>query len=204
MLKEPDSHKARGFTVMELLVTVAVAAILMGIAAPGFQSQIQESRQKSRLYELNGALNYARSEAIKRSSRVSVCARSTNTRCGTNWNDGWIVYIDSGANAGVIDAAESVLKVVSSMPTGFNITNRAIVQGASDAIQRPYVRFGPRGLSNWRGSGTFTFCDDRGTSSARAMNVSMSGDVRQARADGSGVVHDTFGNAISCDTGTGT
>lgn len=200
----PDSLKARGFTLMELLIAVSVAAILAGIAAPNFQSMIQESRQESRVNELTGALFYARSEAIKRSSRVSVCARSSNTSCGTNWDKGWIVYIDNAENPGVIDAAETVLKIASSLPTGFTVTNSAIVQGSSNAIQRPYVRFGPRGLSNWRGSGTFTFCDNRGTSAARSINISMSGDVRQGRADGSGTVYDTFGNAISCDSGSST
>jgi type IV fimbrial biogenesis protein FimT len=196
----PVLHKARGFTLMEMLIAVSMAAILMGVAAPGFRSLLQQSRQESRLNELTGALNYARSEAIKRSSRVSVCARSSNTSCGTNWDKGWLVYIDNAANPGVIDASESVLKVASALPAGFEVTNSAIVQGASDAIQRSYVRFGPRGLSNWRGSGTFTFCDERGTRAARAINVSMSGDVRQARADGSGTIHDTFGNPVHCGT----
>ncbi|ASJ72403.1 GspH/FimT family pseudopilin [Granulosicoccus antarcticus] len=196
----PDRHQARGFTLMELLITVSVAAILMATAAPGFQSLIQQSKQESRVNELTGALYYARSEAIKRSSRISVCARSSNTSCGTNWDKGWIVFIDNGATPGVIDTSESVLKVASSLPSGFRVKNTAIVQGASEATQRSYVRFGPRGLSNWRGSGTFTFCDGRGTSAARAINVSMSGDVRHARADGSGIRYDTFGTALSCTT----
>ena len=204
MMPWPDRHKARGFTMMELLITVVVAAILMSFAVPSFQSAIQESRQKNSVFTLVGGLTYARSEAIKRSSRVSVCARSTNSTCGTNWDKGWIVFVDNGPNPGVIDATETVLKVTSSLPTGLKITNSAVVHGASDAIQRTYVRFGPRGLSNWRGSGTFTVCDERGTSSARAVNLSMSGDVRSARADGSGTIHDMFGNAISCDTGTST
>ena len=148
--------------------------------------------------ELTGALNFARSEAIKQSSRVSVCARNSDMTCGTNWNRGWIVFVDSADNAGVIDATETVLKVASPLPTGFTVSNSAITQGVADATQRSYVRFGPRGLSNWRGSGTFTFCDDRGDRAARAINVSMSGDVRQAREAGDGTLYDTFGQAVSC------
>ena len=137
----PDSLKARGFTLMELLITVSVAAILAGIAAPNFQSMIQESRQESRVNELTGALFYARSEAIKRSSRVSVCARSSNTSCGTNWDNGWIVYIDNAENPGVIDAAETVLKIASSLPNGFTVTNNAIVQGSSNAKIEKSISF---------------------------------------------------------------
>lgn len=152
--------------------------------------------------ELLGALNFARSESIKQSSRISVCARNTDTSCGTSWNKGWLVFVDNAATAGVIENTETVLKLSSSLPAGFELKNNAITQGVADATQRSYVRFGPRGLSNWRGSGTFTFCDDRGSAYARAVNVTMSGDVRPARADADGVIHDTFGQAISCDDGS--
>lgn len=184
---------------MELLITLSVAGILLGIAAPDFRETLQQSRQDNRVMELTGALNFARSEAIKRSSRVSVCARSSDTSCGTNWNKGWIVFLDNTTNAGVIDATETILKIANPLPSGFALTNSAITQGVADATQRSYVRFGPRGLSNWRGSGTFTFCDDRGSEAARAVNVSMSGDVRRARAGSDGTLYDTFAQAISCE-----
>jgi type IV fimbrial biogenesis protein FimT len=188
----------RGFTMMELLITLAVAAILLGIAAPNFRSAVQQVQQENRVIELTGALNFARSEAIKRASRVSVCARATDTACGTDWNNGWLVFIDNSTNAGVIDATETILRLAAALPVGLNVSNKAITTGAADAIQRSFVRFGPRGLSSWRGAGTFTFCDDRGVSAARAINVSMSGDVRQARADDTGSLHDAFGNAVTC------
>lgn len=198
MKQGPENLAIRGFTLMELLITLAVAGILLGIAAPDFSEAIKQSRQDSRVLELNGALNFARSEAIKQSSRVSVCARNSDTSCGTNWNKGWIVFVDNEANAGVIDATENVLKISTPLPSGLSLTNSAVTLGVADASQRSYVRFGPRGLSNWRGSGTFTFCDDRGSRSARAVNVSMSGDIRLARADSDGSLYDTFGQAISC------
>lgn len=184
---------------MELLTSLAVVGILLGIAAPDFRETILQSRQDSRIMDLTGALTLARSEAIKQSSRISVCARSSDTSCGTDWNKGWIVFVDDGATAGVIDDTETVLRLTPSLPSGFSLTNSAITQGVAAATQRSYVRFGPRGLSNWRGSGTFSFCDARGSSAARAVVVSMSGDIRQARPDGDGTVYDTFGEAISCE-----
>ncbi|NND93088.1 MAG: prepilin-type N-terminal cleavage/methylation domain-containing protein [Granulosicoccus sp.] len=195
----PERVPERGFTMMELLITLAVAAILLSIAAPDFRAMVLQSQQDNRVIELTGALNFARSEAIKRASRVSVCARSTASTCGTDWNKGWIVFIDNADTAGTIEASETVLKLADALPEGFQVSNMAITSGAADAIQRNFVRFGPRGLSNWRGSGTFTFCDSRGTPAAKAINVSMSGDVRQARHDGSGKLHDAFGQQISCE-----
>jgi len=187
---------------IELLVTVAVAAILLGIAAPNFQSVLQQSRQESRVMELTGMLNFARSEAIKRASRVSVCARATDTSCGTNWNNGWIVFIDNADTSGVIEAVETVLKTGKALPASFTLSNKAIVSGAANATQRSFVRFGPRGLSSWRGSGSFTFCDSRGTDAAKGVNVSMSGDVRQARRNESGTLYDSTGSAIVCGDST--
>lgn len=199
MKRGSAKQPAPGFTLMELLTSLAVVGILLGIAAPDFRETILQSRQDSRIMDLTGALTLARSEAIKQSSRISVCARSSDTSCGTDWNKGWIVFVDDGATAGVIDDTETVLRLTPSLPSGFSLTNSAITQGVAAATQRSYVRFGPRGLSNWRGSGTFSFCDDRGSSAARAVVVSMSGDIRQARPDGDGTVYDTFGEAISCE-----
>lgn len=199
MRLEPNWRVASGFTLLELLVTMAVAGILVSIAAPSFQNIMQQSSQDSRVTELNGMLNFARSEAIKRSSRVSVCARDSDTICGTDWNNGWLVFLDNGEDAGVVEALEPILKTSKALPSNFTLKNTAIVSGAADANQRSYIRFGPRGLSNWRGSGSFTFCNDRGTEAAKGINVSVSGDVRQARRNDTGTLYDSFGNAITCE-----
>ncbi len=200
MRLEPNWRIASGFTILELLVTMAVAGILVSIAAPSFHDIVQQSKQDSRVMELNSMLNFARSEAIKRSSRVSVCARDSDTMCGTDWNKGWLVFLDNADDAGVVEALEPILKSSKALPTNFTLNNSAIVSGAVDANQRSFVRFGPRGLSNWRGSGSFTFCDDRGTEAAKAINVSISGDVRQARRNESGTLYNSLGNAITCGT----
>ena len=195
---EPNWRMASGFTFLELMVTLAVAGILVSIAAPSFQSIVQQSRQDSRVMELSGMLNFARSEAIKRSSRVSVCARESDTTCGTDWSKGWHVFIDNAEDAGVVEALEPILKTSKALPPNFTLNNAAIVSGAADANQRSYVRFGPRGMSNWRGSGSFTFCDDRGTEAAKGINISISGDVRLAKRNENGTLYDSLGNAIAC------
>lgn len=188
----------RGFSLLEMLVALAVAGILLGLAAPSFQQTLQQSRQDGRVLELQGALALARSEAIKQSSRISVCARSSNDSCGTNWDNGWIVFVDNGDNAGVIESGETILRLAATLPVGIQLSNSAVTQGVSEASQRSYVRFGPRGLSNWRGSGTFVFCDARGTEQARALNVTMSGDIRAARRDDNGVMRDAFSEPVNC------
>lgn len=82
---------SRGFTLVELLVTVAVLSILLAVAVPSFQSFLANNRMASQANDLITALNLARSEAIRRSANVTVCASSTGTTCTGGWAQGWIV-----------------------------------------------------------------------------------------------------------------
>lgn len=94
------NHHA-GFTLPELLVTLAVAAILFGMAAPSFADFIRQHRMSTTTSRLVGDLGLARSEAIKRNAGMLVCPRNASgTACatGTNWSGGWLVCIDVDAD----------------------------------------------------------------------------------------------------------
>ena len=91
-----------GFTVVELLIVMAVGAILAMVAVPGLRSVLNTTRQTSAASLIQGDLNMARAEAIKRNARVLVCGRNTaGTDCGgtTNWSVGWVVCIEDGTVA---------------------------------------------------------------------------------------------------------
>jgi type IV fimbrial biogenesis protein FimT len=91
------ARKSLGFTLMELMITLAIVAILVGIAVPNFKFQIEQARFTSTSNEIVTALNYARGEAVRRSRPVSV------SRVGTTWQDGWTAFIDP-TRAGVLGA----------------------------------------------------------------------------------------------------
>lgn len=101
-----DQH---GFTLVELLVTVSVAAILSSVAAPSFNSMIQRNRVTVQQNDLLSDIMFARMEAIKRSHSVSMCSTNTaGTACSGNnddWHQGWLVYVNSD-NAGAYDASK--------------------------------------------------------------------------------------------------
>jgi prepilin-type N-terminal cleavage/methylation domain-containing protein len=82
-----------GFTMIELMVTIAVAAILVGIAVPSFQNYIQNTRSRALASDLSSALNLARAEAVTRADQVNVCPSDDGAACGGTWADGWVVIV---------------------------------------------------------------------------------------------------------------
>ena len=121
----PPRH---GFTLIELMVTVAVIAVLAAIAAPSLIQFIQSSRLSATANQFQGDLQFARREAIKRNARVLVCpVSSTAGQCKTttpftaaDWAAGWYVCYDADSN-GQCDA------------TAANDPNPMVVRSALDA-----------------------------------------------------------------------
>ncbi len=102
-------NRQRGFTLIELIITVAIAAIVMAIGVPSFQGMMRNNRAATQANEMISALNLARSEAVKRGRRVSLCPSSNGTGCsGTDWKSGWIVFVDTS----VVDASVTVGQVL--------------------------------------------------------------------------------------------
>ena len=84
----------RGFTLIELMVTVAVAAILVAVAAPSFQAFFNRNRIATVTNDYIAAINYARSEAVKGGGNATLCMSNNNASCtGTGWSNGWIVTV---------------------------------------------------------------------------------------------------------------
>jgi len=104
-------NKVSGFTMVELLVTLVIVAILTIIAVPQFTSATQTQRTSSEINNLLNDVQFARSEALKEGQMVSLCISSTGTSCaGTGWHSGWIVY-SAGATAGFVAGTSVVLRV---------------------------------------------------------------------------------------------
>lgn len=98
-------RKKKGFTLIEAMVTVAVAGILLSIAVPSFSKMIERNRISSATNEFISAMMLTRSEAVTRTIPVSLCASDTGISCdGTldNYAKGWVVFSDCDGD-GAID-----------------------------------------------------------------------------------------------------
>lgn len=164
---------SRGFTLLELMITLSIAALLMTVAVPSYQSLMKESHLTAQANELMTALYYARSEAVKQGMRVTLCKSSDGATCnGGNWQDGWIVFSDTGT-AGYIDSGDEILRVFpglkeSSLKGGSNFSSRV-----------SYLRNGRSQGNNNLPNGTFTLCNQI---SARKIIINTSGRPRVEKA----------------------
>ncbi|MBI3148880.1 MAG: GspH/FimT family pseudopilin [Betaproteobacteria bacterium] len=105
----PGSQAQRGFTLLELLIALAVLVVLAGLGLPELGRLLHRQRIASAHAELQAALGYARGEAVRRAAQVSLCRRAAGSgpaACasgGRDWSHGWIVFVDRGAETGARD-----------------------------------------------------------------------------------------------------
>lgn len=176
---------ASGFTILELMITVAVLAILVGIAVPSFNEMIRQNRLATQTNDLLTATAVARSEAVKRGSRVTLCpANADGSDCsGTaQWSAGWLVIADDGPNVGRLD------------PPGEMVLQRwpaATAQGMSVVSAQNLTSISYRGSGSTdlgAAGATFAINNDpcKNPSGQRTVEVTTAGRARVTRGNCSG------------------
>ena len=167
----------RGFTVIELMVSASVAAILVAIAVPAFNSFVQNDRDISQINSLVASFNYARSEAIKQhlSNGVEVCPSSDGATCnGTSaWAGGWIVYNRDPSLAGTPQAVVFAVPALSGSNT--------VTASGSGTMGLIFKYNGGTATSQ---ALTLKICDSRGAAFAREVEVLPTGKVGASQTPG--------------------
>lgn len=141
---------SKGFTLIELMIVLAVGAILMSIAVPNFTTTIKNNRLTTQANELITTLNYARSEAIRRGASVSV----DSSDASANWHNGWVVK----------DSDNNILRNHQAFEGSSTLTG-----GTSSLSYRG------TGFISGGAAITFTLCDDRTGETGRTITISLTG-----------------------------
>jgi len=167
-----------GATLLELMVVLAVSAVLLTIGIPSFASLITSGRLTSAANELVSSLHLTRSEAIKRNARAVMCPSATGTSCTDgDWHQGWIVFHDANNNARV-DAGEAVILTRQALPSGLRAT--------SEGSTARYISYAPGGDTKqtsgaWQ-AGSLTVCrESQEPGEARQIIISRTGRPRTAK-----------------------
>lgn len=127
-------NRQSGFTLVEAVVVVVIAAILVTIGMPSYLYVTNSYRMSSEANGLLGDLQYAREEAIKEGQNVTVCASTTLTGCSGlgSWQNGWIVY--SNPAPGTLNPALTAILRVQRAFTGGNPPDTFVASGGVSAI----------------------------------------------------------------------
>jgi type IV fimbrial biogenesis protein FimT len=115
-------NKNKGFTLIELMVTIAIIAILLAIGLPSFTNTITRNKLETEANNLLRDFSFSRTEAIKQGQSVSICPSSNGTSCsgGSDYGNGWIIFIDSNENGAV--NGEEIIRVIENPSAAITIT----------------------------------------------------------------------------------
>ena len=168
-------HRPTGFTLIELMVALTVAAVLTAVALPSFNGVLRNNRVTGTSNNLLTGINLARSEAIKANRGGGICASTNGTSCSVNatdWTAGWIVWADLNNN--------STLDLVPDERVRVEGAQRQVALTASAAA----VLFNSRGRpASTLNLGVRSLSCTTGRSYVRNVNLLASGMVRIAQAN---------------------
>jgi type IV fimbrial biogenesis protein FimT len=154
-------NRQAGFNLLELMVTMTIAAVVLGVGIPSFSEFLANNRMASAANDLVSAIHVTRTEAVKRRATVTLCGSSNwaaaNPACDLASGTGWIVFFDADGDASV-DAGDTVLQAHAPLATGVTFD--------FDAGASRYLQYGGNGFPQQSGGlvpiTNILLCDDRG------------------------------------------
>lgn len=162
---------SKGFTLLELMVAIAILGITMMFAAPSFISLISNNRISGAANDYLGALQLAKAESAARVNPVTICKKNTDSDAcvgGGDWQQGWIVFSDLNGNAAVDGVDDTIILIHEALDSRITFNGNA---GVAD-----FIVYRPSGFTNITGAWVLIMCDDRGfDESAKGILITITG-----------------------------
>ncbi len=174
-------NRESGFTLIELMITLVLIAVIVGLAGPPFRDMLLNNRVSSVANTFMSSLLFARSEALKRNAAVRICKTADGSACTTSggWDQGWLIYADSDEDGNVDD--NEVLQQEGSIASDLTInaaTNNNWIEYRSNGSA-----VGNNGVLT--ADTRFVVCSPDGDiDKARVVTVSTTGRPRQSKGAG--------------------
>ena len=164
-----------GYTLLELLITIAILTVLLFIAVPAWQSITAQSRTTVVVNQLREAIYFARSEAQKRGTTVTFCKSADQATCSGSWADGQIVFLDWNNN-GQVRSSKDIIRIFDGLPAGSSLVWKGRIGSQN------YMQIKPSTVTEVP-NGSFFYCPpDRNPAYSRRVWVSATGRIHVENA----------------------
>ena len=169
----------RGLTLIELMVALAVAGVLFAVAVPAFSGGLEAARSSDARAGLLASLMAASGHAAIAGVHGVLCPSLDGSSCvdSADWTTGWLVFLDSNGNR-ELEGGERILRIQAPLSGKVHLRS---------TVGRTRIVFQGNG-GNAGSNVTFTLCDGRGPSRARALIMSNTGSLRDGAASATGIV----------------
>jgi type IV fimbrial biogenesis protein FimT len=188
--KQTPIVPANGFTLLELLVVVAISGILLGVGVPAMGALIERSQFKAEVSALHRAVALSRSMAVYRGEAISLCPLDNLGNCSDQWSNSLSIFADTD-RSGSLDENEVIIKVLPAL------------SGDSSNLMRDFnrssaVMFYPSGSAFGR-NGTMKICLRSTPNLSATIIISGSGRIRMGKdRDDDGLVESSSGDPVDC------
>ncbi|MDX1454721.1 MAG: GspH/FimT family pseudopilin [Gammaproteobacteria bacterium] len=170
----PGRRAALGFTLIEVMLAIAIAALLVGIGIPGLQQYLQSNRRAAAVNQLVGDIQAARVMSLNEGRNLLLCTGTAETGCSLNsrWENGWILFQDDDGDNNFDPPGEALL------------IQRERLAGVTIPSNNVTGRIGFRpGLQNVTGNSSLSVCVNAQNEDGRRITIAPNGRPRQSRMD---------------------
>jgi type IV fimbrial biogenesis protein FimT len=176
----------KGVTLIELMITVSIVAVILAFVGPSVQSILIKNRMVAEINETSSLIQYARHHAIDEQAQVVICPSTDYSVCSTDWNDPKIVFIDDDDNS-IRGATEELLVTIGATSETSLMTNTTDI-----------IKFSETGEANL--ATEILLCHKDGEAGyARSLSVTLQGRVKMSTdSDNNGINENAAGIELSC------